>query len=265
MSDLMEMIEPYLKEEGVDRDALIGSLTNYVEKEKNGAIEPLAANKQEILNEKRELNEKFKALNESVSWLNSLDDPLTHEKYNDMLSEMATLKEGMNKSEEDLADKLNKRYEAGKDNASQLFQPKLDSLTERLKLAESARDDYKQKFQDFQVQNKINEAFQKIGATPDENWRDGFMLHAKSTFGDNGLEGISVRHNGMQIPLEEWMNVFPNTPEGKKLILAPVNVGGGAKGGDGKGGSGPKTLEDIEKIKDPVVRRAELKKLYGRK
>jgi hypothetical protein len=263
MSDLMEMIEPYLKAEGVDRDALVGNITDYVEKAKNSAVEPLAANKQEILNEKKELSEKYKTLNESVSWLNNLDEPLTQEKYNDMISEMTTLRDGSSKSEEELADKLNQKYQAGKENAGSLYQPKLDALTQKLKETEGSRTDYKNKFQNYLVQNKINEAIQKTGATPSEFWREGFMAASKPTFNEEGLEGISVRHNGTQIPLEEWVNVFPNTDEGKRIIPAGVNTGGGAKGG-ASGSKSPKTLDDIDTNQTPEARRAALKKLYNK-
>lgn len=264
MSDVMELIEPYLKEEGVDRELLVGSLTEYVNQAKNSEVEKLAANKQEILEEKRALNDKYKALNESVSWLSSLDEPLTQEKYADMVSEMATLKDGINKTEEDMLDKLNKKYEAGKDNAALSFQPKVDSLTMKLKEAEKLRDDYRNKFQNYQVQNKLNEAIQKTGAQPQEFWREGFMNAAKATFNEEGLESISVRHNGTHIPLEEWVSVFPNTKEGKTMIPAAINTGGGARGSGSGSSNKIKTIDDIDANADPATRRAQLKKLYNK-
>lgn len=260
MDELEKLLAPYLKEEGVDREAVFNSLTGLIAQENEKYTENLTKNKNTILEEKRAIKAEYDEYKGKYGFLDSIEGGFSQETYADMQSQIETLKASTSQNADEIAQKMNDRYEAGKEAASSTYTPQLTAYEMKVKQATEERDRYKAQYQDFQVKDKITKAIGAIGAQPDEFWLDGFKASAKPNFDDNGLTELSVRHKGNYIPIEDWINVFPTTNEGKKMIPAGFNTGGGARG-SGSGASGGKlSLEEISKIEDPAARAVALDK-----
>jgi len=262
MDELMELLTPHLKVDGDEREKVLMSVKDYVSKENEKYTSNLTKNKNEILEEKRQLKASLDDYKDKYAFLDKMDGGFSQEKYYDMESQLESLRASNSQTSDEITKKLNERYEAGKEAAASTYTPQLTAFQVREKQANEERDKYKTHFQQYQIQDRIQKSLSKIGVQADEFWVEGFKASAKPNFDENGLTELSVRHKGNYIPIEDWVNVFPTTDEGKKMIPAAQNTGGGARGsGSGKGGV--MTLEEIAQIPDEGARYAAMDKFMA--
>ncbi len=258
--DLNEILDGVVKE-GVDLDSVVTQINSYADERLQEGTSSLAANRDQILAEKRADRDEFNAYKSKYGWADNLED-FSQESYNDLLSQVDSLKAGQTQSAEELQQKLEDKYAAGKTAERSVWEGKYKLLQQENEKLGKTSSDYQAKFQDYLVTNKLQEAISSIGVSADPFWLDGFKNSARTEFNDDGLVGINVKMGNDYIPLEDWKTVFPTTESGKRMIPASFNSGAGRNGNPG-GKKGPTTMDDIAKIADPVKRRAEVKKLLA--
>jgi len=259
--DLNEIISPYLKED-TDVDTILKNVNGFVEKQNQEFTANLSQNRDAILSEKKELKTKYDELNKKYTWLEQMENPLTQESYSDMMSEMDTLKSSVTRTADEFSQKLDEKYQAGKDVANQTWEGKYNQLLAEKKESDSRGDAYKSRFENFQVENKLRSELSKLGVQSDEFWFNGLKQSAESTFGESGLEEITLPFNGNRLPLADWGRSFVNSDLGKKMIPAGFNSGmEGVGSGPGREGGVP-SAEEIAKIPDQAKRLAMYEK-YG--
>ena len=152
------------------------------------------------------------------------------------------------------------QYNSGKKAYEETITPTINSLKLQLEEASVARDNYQGQYKNYLKDSAIRQSLSKIGAEADDFWFEGFKNSAKVEYDDDGsIKGISVKHDGGDIPIEDWQKIFPTTDRGKKMIKQPMNTGAGAKG-SGSGIGGAVTLDDIAKIEDNATRQVALTK-----
>jgi len=261
MPELNELIGPYLREDA-DVETILKNVTGYVETKNNEFTANLTKNRDQILEEKRKYKTQADELAEKYSWLESLEKPVTQESYSDLVSQLDTLKSSVTQNADEFSQKLNEKYEAGKEVALQSIKPKLTAYETELKEAKEARDKYKSQFENFQVENKLRETISKLGVQADDFWFAGLKNSAQAQFGEKGLEDINVPFNGNLLPLEDWGRAFVNSDTGKKMIPAGFNSGVEGYGSESGREGGIPSAEDIAKIPDQAKRLAMYEK-YG--
>lgn len=259
MDELERLLTPYLKEGGVDKTTLMESLKGLISQENEKYTENLTKNKNMILEEKRTIKSELDSIRNKYGFLESIDGGFSQEKYSDMISQMESLKASASQNTDEITQKMNERYLAGKEAAASTYTPQLTAYELKVKQAAEERDHYKTQYQQYQVQDKIQKALGKIGVHADEFWIEGFKASAKPNFSEEGLTELSVRHKGNYIPIEDWVNIFPTTEEGKKMIPAAFNTGGGARG-SGSGIPAVMSLDEIARIPDDDARNFALDK-----
>ena len=261
MPDLNELIAPYIKEDA-DVESILGNVSNFIEAQKQESTSNLYQHKETILAEKKKLKEEFDELHSKYSWMESLDEPLTQESFADLRSQLDTLQTNLNQSADEISQKLDQKYQAGKEVAAQTWQPKLTALETDLKGVLKERDKYKSQFENFQVENKLMDTLSKLGVQSDNFLFAGLKASAQPQFGENGLESLTLPDaNGNMLPLEDWGKYFVNSPEGKARIPAGHNTGAGAVG-SGAGGGGIPSMEQIAKEPN-YEKRVALMEKYG--
>ncbi len=262
MPELNEIIAPYLKE-GTDVDSVLGSVGAYIEAQNKEYTSGLISNRDKIKQEKTEIESKYKELNSKYSWLDSLENPLTQESYADLISQMDTLKTSVSKNAEDFSKQLDAKYQAGKEAAAASFNPTIQGLEAKLKTATESEGMYRSKYENYQVESKLRETINKLGVQADPFWFKGLRASAVPQFGENGLESLALPDaNGNMLPIEDWSKSFVNSEQGKKMIPAGYNTGGGALG-SGSGGGAIPSMEEIAAMADMDKRLALMDKYYS--
>ena len=244
MPELKEILAPYLREEA-DVDSVLQNVSSFVETQAKDFTAGLAKNRDQIKAEKEEIKQKYNEVVSRYGWLDSLEKPLTQESYSDLMSQMDTLRTSVADTADQFSKQLDDKYNAGKQAAAASYEPKLQGFQEKLKVAEHMANDYRSKFENYQVENKLRETISNLGIQADNFWFNGLKASAEAQFGEKGLESLALPDaNGNKLPLEDWAKSFVNSEQGKKMIHAGYNVGGGAHG-SGNGGGGIPTLEQI--------------------
>jgi hypothetical protein len=258
--DLNEILGDVVKE-GVDLDGVVAQINSYADERLSEGTSKLASTRDQILAEKRAMRDEFNGYKEKYGWADEIEN-FSQDSYNDLLSQVDSLKTSQTQTAEEFQQKLDEKYNAGKVAERSVWEGKYKLATQEKEQLGKARDEYKTKFQDYLVSNKLQEAISSVGVNADPFWFDGFKASAKTEFNDDGLVGIQVRHEGNYIPIEDWKNVFPTTDMGKRMIPAQFNSGAG--GGNPGGKKSASTLDDIATITDPSKRREALKEFYAK-
>jgi hypothetical protein len=251
------VLMPSLKD-GIDVDFIKTGFDEYINKKGEEFSSGLRKNRDEILAEKKEIAKRYEEFQDRYSFLEGKE--ITPESYNKLLSDLDTYKASASKSDEELSQRLSDQFEKGKKSYEELMTPKFNSLEMKLKEAEQLRDGYQDRYRNYLKDNVLRRSLSKMNAEFDDFWFEGFKASSKVDYDDEGnIKMVSIKHDGGYLPLEDWERLFPNTDRGKKMIKVAPNSGGGSPG-SGFGVKGATTLDEINKIEDPNVRRAELAK-----
>lgn len=256
-----EVIVPSLKE-GTDSEALKSSFSEHVEKQNSDFTNGLRKNRDEILDEKKKLIQDFDAYKSQYAFLEGKE--FTADSYNKMISDLESYKSSANKDEEEFRKQLSQQYDAGKKAYEESIAPTINSLKMKLEETEKAKDRYHSQYKNYMKDSAIRSALNEMHVEADEFWVEGLKNSAKTEYDDIGnIKDIFIRHGDGHIPMEDWKKVFPQTDRGKKMIKAPVNIGGAGHGSKGSNGENA-TLDDIQNIKDDAQRRAALEKYMSK-
>jgi len=251
-----EVLAPSLKE-GADISVVKNTFSEYLQKQNEEFTQGLRTNRDQILNEKKDLSVKMQEYQDKYSFLEGKEFNI--DTYNNMVSEIDTYKSTATKDDEEFQHKLSEQYLKGKKSYEETITPTVNSLKMQLEQEKKTSGEYQSKYQNYLAENKLRSSLSKMGVDADEYFFEGFKNKAKIEYGENGIQNINVYHDGGHIPLEDWERIFPTTTLGKKMIRVPVNSGGASHGSKGSGGES-NTLEDISLIADPKARQSALVK-----
>jgi len=243
--DFLELLRQSLKED-VDFSTIQPALEAYTKAYAEQFTTGLAESKNKILGEKKNLQAEFDSFRDTVTWVE--ENSLTQETFEDMKNELETLRANASSNGTDLQEKLSERFEAGKKAANKVAQPQIDASNLKIKDLEAKLSKKTDQYVQYRVRNSLTEALNKMRVEHSQYWFNGLLNSVKYEVDENGDHiDISVPTDmGQEIPLKDWINYFPTTEEGKKMIKAPINVGGGALGGSGKNGDkdAPKSVAE---------------------
>lgn len=257
-----EVILPSIKEDA-DASVLRTGFDDYMAKKGEEVSLGIRQNRDTILEEKREVSKQFKEIQDKYSFLDGKEfdgKEFGAEVFNKMNSDLESYKSSTNKDAEEFRNQLVEQYNAGKNAQLETVTPTINSLKLQLEESNTARDKYHGQYKNYLKDSALRRSLSKTGIEADQFWIDGFTNSAKVEYDEmDEIKAISVKHDGGYIPIEDWERIAPTTDWGKKMIKAPVSTGFGGKG-SGSGTGGAVTLDDINKMEDPVARRAELVK-----
>lgn len=261
MDFFSEVIAPSLKD-GADLDVLKNSFSEYVTKQNEEFTNGLRENRDKILDEKKKVSQDFDTYKAQYGFLEGKD--FTADVYNQMVSDLDSYKSSANNDAEEVRKQLVEQYNAGKKAYEESITPTLNSLKLKLEETETDRDKFQSQYKNYLKDSVIRSTLNEMHVEADDFWMEGLKNSAKVEYDDSGnIKDIFVRHGEGHIPIQDWKKVFPTTDRGKKMIKAPVNVGGAGHGSKGSGGE-VNSLDDISAIKDPAQRRAALEKFMDR-
>jgi len=180
----------------------------------------------------RELKEQYQVFEEQE---------VTPEVFLQMKNELEALQGASGSA--NLEEQLKAQSEKGKKAKEDEIRPALERKEKELAELQSNATEYKNRYQDFRAKNELKSAIDKLHLDVDDFWFEGMYNRCKVEFNDDDKMNIGVYHEGGHIPLEDWMNIFPESELGKKYVKAPLNTGGAASGSNASGRGA--TLEDI--------------------
>ena len=215
--------------EGVDVETLKGEFEAF----KNEQVAGVIKNKEAILDEKKKLQTEFDNFKQQFQAFE--DAGITIEKFNELQVENESLKK-VSDSPEDIKEKERLFLEQGKSLKDKELQPLIDKLNKQLEMAVSDRDEYQNRYHRYRVQNEVVDTLTGLGVEYDDIWLDGFLSKSKFEYdssADKMIIELYLPENKTTVPVEDWKKIFPNSVQGKRMIKAPVNKGGGARGGLG--------------------------------
>ena len=203
----------------------------------NNSISGVIASKEKILGEKKALQDKYKEIEEKYKSFE--ESGLSLEEVAKIKEEYELLKSKGDSTSADIKELQEKFYDQGKRQMKQELEPKLKEVQEKLKLFEKEKNELSNKYRRKLKENTINDTLKKLGVQADDFWIAGFYQQSEDEYIETE-DRISIAvpnpvdPRGPRIPLEDWAKIFPSTAQGKSLIPAPINTGGGAMGSDGK-------------------------------
>lgn len=255
-----QVVAPSLAE-GADVDVLRKELDEYVTKRNNEFTTGLRTNKDEILAEKRALDEAFTAYKEKYATFE--ENEFTADSYNSLMAELDRYKASSEAKDEDIRSQMTEQYEKGKQAMESQVKPTINSLELKLNNAIDERDKFKSEYHNHLSENALRRALNSMGAEPSDFWFDGFKNKAQFSYDDqtHGLKNINVWHEGNYLPLEDWKKVFPTSKEGKRMIKPGPTLGAGSH--SSAAGGAPTTLDAIESMTDPKAQMEALAKYYA--
>ena len=244
--DFLELLRQSLRED-IDSSVIETALADYVKKEAEEYTTNLAQNKEKILGEKKKLQIEFDAYKEKMAWADNAN--LTAEMYEQMQSEIDTLKSSSSATETEIQEKLNERFEAGKKASEKQYKPQIDVLQMQKKELEQNLGKKTDQYVRYRLTSEMQKVLSGMKIEYGPYWFNGLLSSVKYDY-DPSLDSIDINvptEMGV-LPLKDWEVYFPKTDEGKKMIKIPVNFGGNAPGG--QGGSDTKEKTVLNKYED---------------
>lgn len=238
--DFWEQLASALREDA-NVDELKSKFEAYKQEQLNGVI----ANKDKILGEKKELQAELETMKKQFQPF--VENEITYEMFNELQVENESLKKNSD-SPEDMKEKEKFVLEQGKNLKEKELRPEIEKLQKELDAVQGDREQYRNRYQQYRVQKEVVGMLKDMGVEYDDLWLDGLL--AKSKFDYNDIEDkleieLYAPENKSTVPIEDWKKIFPNSTQGKKMIKAPKNVGGSARGGVGIDGNKKLEPKDI--------------------
>jgi hypothetical protein len=189
----------------------------------NEEISGLRANKDKILQEKKDLSIKVDNLSKKV-------DSFDFTGYNDMKQQLEKDKLIKSGSSQELADlQLSvTRLETERDNLAQKLE---DSTT--------ATEDIRTKLADRSISAALTKAFTDAGVLSDTLTvlESAFFGRAEAQHKDDGSVEVLIKTpEGGLLPVKDWVDGWASSPQAKPFLKANATSGGGAGGSNGTGG-----------------------------
>ena len=239
LAELMEKSKTLMTEENANNEEVIKTLeADYAATLEERTL-GLKTNRDTILGEKKKAVDDLHDITEKYSYFDT--NAINPEDYQKMKEDYELLKLSAKDTPPDIKEQQKEWQERGKTIGEANFKPKLEESNAKLALATKEVVDLKSKYLKTRKENLLNEALREVGAVPDLYWKQGFFDTAKMDYDEiNDNVSIEVKHptTGMLMPLDDWKVQLPETPEGKRIIPARLDLGGGGNGGGGNGNNG---------------------------
>jgi hypothetical protein len=232
-----DVIIPSMKE-GVDLESLKTQFDEFNTNQVSG----LAASKEKILNEKKKLQAQFDEMSNKYGWLDTAE--LSKEKFDELQVELDSFRKN-SQNPEDVKDREKSILEQGKLLKEKELNPRLEELDKQLEMIAHEKKQYMDRYKNYRVEKEVKDTLSEMGVEYDPLWLDGLMTRSKFEYNEHDdIMEIELWSTDAKstIPITDWVKVFPGTTTGKKMIKAPQNFGGGARGGSGS--NGPEAPED---------------------
>lgn len=250
LEELMAKVKALLKDDAAaDATVMDGLLTDYLSV-LDEKTEGLKTNRDTILGEKKALTEEFNLLKEQHEFF--VTNEVTPDSYKVFKDEFDIMKSAITGSTEKEKQFGELRFNEGKSFTENIFKPRLTEAETKASIAEKKAETSQSKYLNSRMLNKLNEALKELNAKPDGYWKQGFIDSAIMEYNeDTDAMDIQIKTPGSNspLPLSDWMKQFPDTPEGKRIIPAALNLGGGANGG---AGGAPAKIEDMGEYLDKM-------------
>lgn len=241
LQELLEELKPMLKEDVVSDETKWESISNGVQEVVNGSVKGVIKNKDEILAEKKTLQQRYDELEASLEKVKPfIDNEVSFDQYEQITKEMEEIRQRQ-ENNPDVAKLKSEYFEQGKRTATQELQPKLSEYEKAVEKYKTDQQKMQEKYIETMKRNELSHALNELGVKADNFWLSGFFQSADVEYIETEDRiSVSLPHptdaSIGRLPLADWKRIFPQTPEGQRLIPAPRNIGAGAPGSDGKGG-----------------------------
>ncbi len=236
----MDFLEWLLSNLGEDanKDEVKKKLEEHVSAEIASKTPGLAKNKEDILNEKKSIQEEFEKYKGTYAELEKAG--VTVETFTALKAENDKLK-ALDKSPEDIKERETAVYEQGKTTVLAQMEPKVKAEAQRADFAEKQLKDFTKKYIDYRAEASLREAVQSMDLKDDYMWFQGLKSNARVEYSEqeDKLDIQIMAGSQGYVPISDWKNYYPTTDEGKDRKRAPRNHGGQAPGSSygGKKGS----------------------------
>jgi len=215
MLEVIEKLQDHLKD-GAEIEAVKKAIEDGVRSEIDKQVSAIRSNKNEILSEKRELEEKLKRL-----------DKIDVEEYNTLKEQEMRRQAGEGGKPAELVD-------------MQLALQKLETERDFLK---SDLQKHKAQFESIQtaynkekIQSALSKEFSGLGVS--DEYKSVLVkanaLNADVTTDESGNPIVYMNTQSGKLPVTEWAKSWGESQEAKAFIKAQVSSGGGAQGAGGK-------------------------------
>lgn len=241
IQELLEEVKPLIKDEVLEDETKWSSISEGVQSVVNDSVKSVIKNKDEILAEKKTLQERHKALEEQLENVKPfIENEVSFDEYERIRTEMEEIRDKQ-EQQPDVAKLKNEYFEQGKRTATQELTPKLSDLEKQLKQYESDQQKMQEQYRETLKKNELNRTLQELGVKADSFWIDGFYAKADAEYIETeNRVAITLPHPSDpsigRLPLADWARIFPQTEQGQRMIVAPQTTGAGARGSDGQGG-----------------------------
>lgn len=237
IAEFKENVKGFLKEEALNDNSIFEKIESDIESVVNTSLQGTLRNKDEILAEKKKLQQEYKTLKDSVGPL--IDAGITLDQFNQLKSQLEELQTKGTGNPEDIKALQERFYREGKTAKEQELAPRLKEFETTVSTLQKQKEETFDKYINTLKHNQIMEAVKKLHIQADKYWLKGFSADTEVDYNESEdritlMVPNPADNSGSKVPLEDWVRLFPNTPEGKKLIIPPMNTGSGSVGSDGK-------------------------------
>lgn len=233
-----EKYKGYFKEEVLQENPeLETAISEDVEAVITEAYKGLKTNKEQLYNEKKELQTRFEELSTKAKGF--LESGLAWDELQQTLKEYEELKEKGMPDNPDVKQLQEQYYNQGKTQMQNELAPKIKELSDQVDKYKTVEEKLTEKYIKQLRDTELQKVFSKLHIDTDDYWLAGF----KSSVDVDYIEtedrvSIEVPHPSDpslgKIPLRDWAKIFPTTEIGARMIKIPANTGSGALGSDGK-------------------------------
>jgi len=236
MNEIIKWIKQHLSEEAAGNGSLMTELSSKIEKYSESTISEALEKKAEILSEKKKLQTKYKEVELELESLKKIVSEfetkgISEKAINDLKTQIASL-EASSTSPEDLKEKEQSMFKAGREDFEKEFSPKLEEEKTKAVKATDDLTTFKNKYVQRAAQNELDQALVDMKIDSDKYWKKGLFNDTEVEYDlETDKVSVSIKTESGTMPLKDWITWYPTTEEGKRKIKAPNNKGGGALGG----------------------------------
>lgn len=220
----------------VDVEAIKADFEAFKTSQINDQIGGVLKNKEKILDEKKALQAELEQIKQQMA--NFEEAGITADKYAEMEVELESLRKNV-ANPDDMKEKESLFLDRGKNLKEKELRPEIERLSAELQSTQDSLQDYKARYQKYMAKNEVAGILKELNVEYDDLWFDGFMNKAQFEYIDSEdrMEvSLWLQEQKSVVPIDDWKKVFPNSTQGKKMIKAPKNIGGGAGGSNNPGG-----------------------------
>lgn len=205
-------------------------------------VEKIEAKKNQILSEKKKVQDKAKTLEENLSKFTSISEKIGQMGYDpeEKLAELiATLEAGTPEGaqqQKDVAKSIEDRLVVQQRTHESKLKSLSDEKNRQIEELQNALSSTIRGWDAEKIENALNQELDRIDVLPAHKkvLKAAFRNLAKVDDNEDGVRGVLITNDeGLTIPAKDFFDAFAQSDEGKAYIAAATTTGGGALGGKG--------------------------------